>query len=185
VAIAKWYIFINGHGQGARVHTGLGYAYRQTRDMHCEDSAVIELHDWRTNVKTLATRIAAQSVESPLISLSGFSYGGMTAVSLCRILERYNLDVTKLFLVDAVWRKRDKIASPWSLLDRWRIHTPANVRSCLSWRQHVGVLKGHQVIPAKSTLFEERTCNVRHVLMDSQRDVIDEILDFNHYISET
>ena len=165
--MSKWYVLFNGHGQGSRTTTGLGRVWVASRTL----PGYKRLFSWRENIEGVAECMK----EGDVITISGFSYGGFTANSLCILLMERGIEVDNLFLVDAVWRKRDMWASPWSLLDRWRIHVPTNVNHALSWRQKIGIIQGHQVVAHGST-FEERFLNVRHLYMDKQEDVYNTIL---------
>ena len=175
--IKNWLICFNGYGQGNRMTSGLGKVVRLSRSECRNPKTRISLLTWNRDVDELVKEVVNQSLSYPNICVSGFSYGASTAVKFCEALLPYNYFKVNAYLIAPVWRTKDKWMSPWSLLDRWHIHTPNNIRNLVSWSQQTGVIKSHKVIADKATSYDSRSLNVRHITADRQFDVYNTIME--------
>ena len=168
-------IGFNGHGQSARTRTGIGKLLKSLGQER--DKRDTWLFAWRHDTPTLAVWISNTRPQCP-ISIIGYSYGGYTAVLLCRELRRMGLKVDHLYLIDAVARKRPKIGAIRSLLDRiWWVEVPNNVKQVVSWRQQFNKPSGHKiVVNSRTTEFEQTFLYVPHSQMDDCREIHARIL---------
>jgi pimeloyl-ACP methyl ester carboxylesterase len=171
--IGKWIVCINGYTQGDRWRTGVGRIYREILAGCSNGDTSLALRSWRDDVAAIATNVLEWGTDKPELIIVGYSYGGWSAVRLCRELEARGIGVASLVLIDAVWRPWQRFASWRSLLDGWTIVVPANVKHVLTWRQKVSRPRGHLVVAADDTKthIDSITLNVGHAYADDQPEV--------------
>lgn len=172
-------IGFNGHGQRNRPTTGVGKLLLRVK--HASIGNETWLFAWRHNTRTLASWIkCARPGDS--ISIVGFSYGGYSAVLLCRELQRLGVRVNHLYLIDAVARPWRRVGSLRSLIDHyWWISVPRNVWQVTSWRQQINYPRGHKIVcESRATTHNQYTLNVPHSQADDNDQVHATILsDFS------
>ena len=172
VPIRNWINCFNGYTQGSRWRTGVGRIHREILSTCSGPDTFVNLCSWRDDVSQLADTIHEWSDDERRVVCIGYSYGGYTAVLLCRELEKRGIEVAHLLLIDAVWRYWSKIASPGSLFENHKIVVPGNVKKVTSWRQRKGKPYGHPVVVNESkTATDFRTLNVAHAYADDQLSV--------------
>lgn len=169
--ITRWINCFNGYTQGSRLRTGVGRIHREIVSTCSGPSTYANLSSWRDDVADIAENINAWS-ERPHVVAIGYSYGGYSAVQLCRELEDRGVGVKNLILIDAVWRPWQKLASLRSLRGGMKIVVPDNVKNVLSWTQKRSKPSGHDVVVNEATTaIERRSLNVSHVFADDQPEV--------------
>lgn len=114
------------------------------------------------------------------IQIAGYSFGGQTAVNLCRELAVRGVSVDRLCLIDAV-KRRSRF--PWGWLSAFnrltKIRVPDNVKGVSIFTQSNGWPRGHRVVfnnPTVSVSINEDMRNVTHIHMDHSRVVWDQVL---------
>lgn len=107
------------------------------------------------------------------VTVAGYSFGGTTAVNLCRELyEQGSHTVDALCLCDAV-KRRSRYPWGWlSALNRAAsLRLPPNVLLCDAFYQTQNWPRGHKVLPAKGLEQEQHVKSVRlqdpHAVMDN------------------
>lgn len=166
-------IGFNGHSQRSKTTTGVGQVLGEIERRRPDIET--RLFAWRVNTKVIARWIAGLRLER--LDIIGYSYGGYSAVLLCRELRALGVAVNHLWTIDAVFRIWDHWGSLRSLRDYWIIAVPQNVRVVTSWRQKVNKPRGHWICTYKTTTHDARSLNVRHAEADDSPIVQAAILD--------
>lgn len=175
--LTRWINCFNGYTQGDRWRTGVGRIHREILSTCSGPSTYTNLSSWRDDVANIADNIT-EWCERPQVVAIGYSYGGWTAVLLCRELQLRGVSVEHLVLIDAVWRPWQRLASPRSLCDGMKIVVPTNVHRVLSWTQKKSKPSGHEVeVNQATTGIERRSLNVSHIYADDQPEVREAVLD--------
>ncbi len=170
--INRWIFCFNGYAQGERWRTGVGRIHRDILAKCSAPDTYLQLCSWRDDVSQMADNIMEWGGGLPEVVLIGYSYGGWTAVLLCRELKRRGFAVDHLVLIDAVWRWQQRLASISSLFDGHQIAVPDNVKRVTSWRQKVSKPMGHPIVgDEKRITIDRRTLNVAHLYADDVPEV--------------
>ena len=128
---------------------GMSLIYRTIRHRHPTSETL--WYPWHVDAGDLADMIcgyAAQLHPDPLkLTICGYSFGGSTAVDLCRRLYRRGGPVvSSLVLMDAVKRRS---RAPWGWLAAWnqaaRFNIPSNVLHTVAFYQRTNWPRGHRV----------------------------------------
>ena len=173
--IKRWVVCWTGFGQGEHRMTGVEMLQD---DLHvqcsCPHTRVI-LKSWHDSPSSIAARIKNRCGEDldPAIVIIGYSWGGYSAVLMARELRRRGLTVDNLLLADAVWRSRFFIGYPLSLLDKFAIMIPSNVKQVHTWRQTSNTPRGAKIIiedPSKTDwVTNEVLPHIDHQYVDDHR----------------
>lgn len=173
--ITRWIVVIGGFLQNRGKPTGI---VRLWSDLHChrDEHTELLLLNWSDDPREYAGLIwaLAQEHDRPVtVLVFGFSWGGQTAINLCRELQRRGLQVRHLVLSDAVYRHW-WLPRRWTSLLRWVLLTvPANVRHVTWFRQRFTVPRGHEVVaedPKRTLVERARVLQLDHVYMDDARE---------------
>lgn len=145
-AINAWAILIAGFTQREGQATPIEKLHRKTSKTLSGPDSVVVLRSWRDSTYDLAQRISNwRNGEPPKIVVIGYSYGGYSAVRLCRELQHLHLPVDRLYLIDPVARWLSKFPSIFSMFNILPITVPANVRNTKVWRQTSNYPRGARV----------------------------------------
>ena len=146
--IRTWHLLFRGFRQTEGDLSGVQRLWRELLRQHGGPDTMVDCRAWHEDVAEIAENICVHANGStpPVICLYGYSWGGMTAVTLARQLNRRGLDVRHVVLSDAVYRH-------WYMLGQWRamvpysqILIPGNVQE-VSWlRQTFNWPRGHQLV---------------------------------------
>jgi thioesterase domain-containing protein len=128
---------------------GLGVVYRSLRGSHPESEVIYQ--PWHVSAEDLAGMVIMNSQElypeQAKITVAGYSFGGTTALNLCRALYLQGQHrVSRLCLVDAV-KRRSLYPHGWlAAFNRTaRLWVPPNVERFVSFYQRVNWPRGHVV----------------------------------------
>lgn len=148
--ILYWHIVIPGFLQREGRPTGMeDEVWARLHAQGAGPESVVLLREWDSDFRALAERIWRMQSEHcpPTICIYGYSWGGMSAVLLCRELRKRGLRVRHLALCDPVYRHRYWWGQ-WRALVPWRIEVPDNVDHVLWWRQRWNWPRSHEVVAA-------------------------------------
>ena len=178
--ITQWTILITGWSQdeGTPHTTGLERLYYRIKRTYTDRRHEILLKSWADDMDALADRICNHSQARPWIILVGYSYGGQSAINLCKELSLRGQSVGYLILIDA-------IARPWLILKWWlsltgwlRLVIPPNVENCWAWRQCTNIPKGHSITVSRRTkMHGPYTLSVAHEFIDEQAEIHAKVLE--------
>jgi pimeloyl-ACP methyl ester carboxylesterase len=177
--VERWIVCVGGFGQDEPGRHGIDEIQDAVfRRCTCESTRVPRM-SWRDSPASIAKRIWNRRPDDhpPRVVLIGFSYGGWTAILIARELESLGLDVEVMLLIDAVWRPLAWLPSLTSLLRRWKIRVPENVRCVYSWRQQAGAPFGHEVMCGALTLHTAHTLTAPHQQIDDHPEVFAKALE--------
>lgn len=192
-AITEWFGFVTGFQQREGGATPFEKLHRRVQKRAGGPNTVVVIRSWRDSAKDFAQRIHNwRNGHNPRIVLAGYSYGGYSAVEICRELQKFHIPVDHLFLIDPVARWLYRWPSIFSMLNVLPITIPANVRRATVWRQAYDYPRGADVRVAVREQFENNDDNVNrgtilsqvtpykhipHVNMDDQWDIQQRIFD--------
>ncbi len=172
--VNNWVICFTGALQHEGNDVGVVRLWNELRTKHSSPDTCILLYSWDHSVDHLAElmwRLVQLDSLHANILVVGYSWGGMTAVNLCRALDRRgDLMVRDLVLCDAVYRHRYRFGYWRSLASWFTIKIPSNVCRVRWFRQYENRPRGHN-LKAKSIATDIQnpvTLNVKHNMMDDQ-----------------
>ena len=173
-SIAHWHIVIPGFLQREGRPTGM--EDRVWARLHAELAApetVVLLREWNTDFRQLAERIWRMRPEygPPAIGIYAYSWGGASAVLLCRALRLRGLRVPYLLLCDPVYRHRYWWGQ-WRAFVPWTIEIPDNVNHVYWWRQRWNWPHSHQLVaadPDQTRIHEPIDVKATHQYIDDYR----------------
>ncbi len=177
--IKRWVILFRGYTQREGSFTGLERLYYKVKRVVGNGGNETILRAWTADVEEIADRIFHNSDSSPTVIVIGYSWGGQTAVNLCKSLRKRGLSVNWLFLCDAVYRARHWWQYPRSLLSWFSIRVPGNVARLWYCYQRENKPMGHTIHTEDGTVVYGRKpfVGVTHAHMDDQNSFHDAVLE--------
>lgn len=163
-------VVISGATQGTGRVTGCQRLYSTLREELASTTCDVRLYGWRLDVDDLADEIVALAEgEPPRIDIAGYSWGGMTAVNLCRSLDGRGLPVHGLVLCDAVYRSQ-WFGLYWRSMSPWpTIWIPGNISNVVAYYQRENRPSGHALRWDDGTRVSDRyQLGAKHEHMDDQ-----------------
>jgi len=132
-------LFIGGFLNRRDTANGLYESYLRTYHAHAHSDVLVQYLPWMADPKEVAAslrvleyRNAPRRGESPRLAVCGYSFGGFTAVNICRALQSKPVD--RLLLIDPVARWCGRFG--WSrALFPGRVTIPPNVLRVDWYRQ--------------------------------------------------
>ena len=102
------------------------------------------------------------------VQVVGYSYGGMTALNICRAFENLGVKVDRLCLIDPVKRRSLNPLGWLAAFNRWaELEVPANVRQCVWFYQKKNWPRSHTVKHDPSTNFTSLDLRLPHSSCDN------------------
>jgi pimeloyl-ACP methyl ester carboxylesterase len=167
-AITEWFGFVTGFQQREGGATPFEKLHRRVQKHAGGPNTVVVIRSWRDSAKDFAQRIHNwRNGHAPRIVLAGFSYGGYSAVEICRELQKFHIAVDHLFLIDPVARWLYRWPSIFSMLNILPITIPANVRRATVWRQTRNRPRGANVrVESKPGEYQDNVNRGTHLVID-------------------
>ena len=162
---------------------GLGDLWYQIHKRYAGPDTINHLFHWFESPRNVARWIHRHCYNReegtyPEIQIVGYSFGGQTAINVCRELDNLaNITVRSLTLIDAV-RRRTRWPIGWlSAFNRIaRLTVPANVQRVDSFIQRQNWPRGHKVTNYLGEEVGQVELMVKHGQIDSHRIVAAHVL---------
>lgn len=144
--VIHWVTCISGFLQDAGKPNGITAIWNDLRRFS-HPNRVVDHLTWRAKVSKQAEfRWRFLTKDGSKIMLIGYSWGGATALKLCRELKKRGVTVDRLVLIDAVHRHPYWLGR-WRSFAKWsKLEVPSNVREVIQFRQNVNLPAGHDLV---------------------------------------
>lgn len=147
--VLAWHIVIGGFLQHEGQPVGMVRLWRELYGLHASPETVVALRSWDDSMSNLAEmmyRHRPHSGESAQVKIYGYSWGGASAINLCRRLDELGFSVERLLLCDAVYRSWVPIMRFFrAFCPHRKLRVPENVRRVEWFFQRVDWPRGHRV----------------------------------------
>jgi len=146
--ITNWHIVISGYLQDRAQRTGMAHLGRSLMlKFSGRDDTRVSTLAWDDNMASMAEMVWRDSTrdDQTHICVYGYSWGGQSAIHLCRALQNRGLVVSHLVLCDPVYRHRYWLGQWRTLFQLVPIVIPENVREVDWVRQRVTWPSGHNL----------------------------------------
>lgn len=167
-----WHICISGFLQDEGRPTGIVKLWNELHRRHASADCCVQHRSWHDDMNALAEliwRLRPSADEGgPAIGIYAYSWGGWTAVELCRQLLRRGLRVSTLVLSDPVYRGPRWCRWWRALCSTSTIVIPRNVDICWSYYQRVNLPCGHTLVAEskRTAMYAPHKLDVAHEYMD-------------------
>lgn len=180
----EWHIVISGFQQRRGTLNGMVKIWNDLIDIVShKPRARVELLLWGDDVSDMAEQIKQLSpeLEMPIVNIYGYSWGGQSAVNLCRELRKRSIKVNRLILSDPVYRAARFLMFFW--IFQWRaywdavtISIPDTVLRATAFYQRSNYPRGHLLVadnPGLTVIDEPIILSTDHCWMDRQDEFRD------------
>jgi pimeloyl-ACP methyl ester carboxylesterase len=140
MCVPRWIVLFGGYRQRHTRPNGVLALYKKLNDFRAP-GVEMRLCSWDESTSRLASHMALLGARDVLVA--GFSYGGWTAVRLCRRLQSHGIHVNRLLLCDPVYRfpclwPLNALHSllPSNLVLKRPLRVPDNVDAVYVWMQN-------------------------------------------------
>ncbi len=147
--VKDWIVCLSGFTQN---HGNLNGISRLWADLHNSwtgpPQRVIQYHTWHINAENLAEFIFRLRPDEgrPRILITGYSWGGQTALNLASELNERGLPVARMVLCDPIYRYPMWIGRWTAFLDRIKLTVPPNVDELHWFYQRRNKPSGHEPV---------------------------------------
>lgn len=168
-------ILITGFTQSGRNLSGLELLYDKLirRLSDHKFISIVTMHEWDDDMKAIAMRESRMRPDE--IMVVGYSYGGSSALRLCRHLQTEGLTVSMLGLVDPVYRRFRSIPALSSFLPWKKLRVPNNVEKVCHFFQRQNYPRGHDL----------KLDGPTHVSVSTELQLTHAAIDNNSYVHIT
>ena len=178
-----WHILIGGFHQRFNADNGLAATRSDLLRLYGRgpDLSDVVYLPWYMSADDYAGYIYRngnfRSPDPPGIQIAGYSYGGQTAINLCRALQDLGVVVQRLCLIDPV-RRRSRMPWGWlAAVNRWAVlEVPGNVRKLDWFFQSQSWPRSHNVEKHATTAIVPHKLLLNHNACDNVGIVRDTIL---------
>lgn len=180
--IRKWVITISGFLQSLGVANGNTALWSRLHARFAGGGCCVMPLRWSDDMRDVAEMIwrLRPNEGTPLeIVIAGYSWGGMSAINLCELLERRGLPVRRLVLCDAVYRHNYALGNWRAFWPYMALLVPPNVRGVDVFRQRQNYPRGHNVIAVDSrvtSIIEQDELHVIHQYADDSPEFHEAVL---------
>ena len=178
--VNEWYLFISGFLQHKGKPNGITQLWHDVRHQQSGPRTVVETEVWNMDAGKYA-EIVWRFIDrdNSRIVITGYSWGGYTALKLCRALKDRGIIVDELILVDAVFRFPLWIGRFTAFMPFIPIKVPSNVAKITWFTQKQNLPRGHKVKTAATNteLEPEQILEVNHQYIDDHPKVRESVLE--------
>jgi len=167
----KWHIVISGFMQSAGKPNGMVALWQKLHAEHAAPGTSVILRSWNDNFWDLAELIwrLRGPHNGTNVKVYGYSWGGMSAVILARLLGDRGIKIKEMVLSDPVYRHRYWLGQ-WRAFAPWsKIYIPPNVLNVTWLRQVKNLPRSHCLVadnPSETHISMPRTLSRTHQYMD-------------------